>query len=197
VPVSTGSSITIVDSSFKGTVQEVLAALYPGIRFQGAYIWHGQSPVDPHPGTKRGYLQHVTEPGNHGDIWETVTYEYSMHGPYASPTGYAPDGMPIQLPIRDTDEPLGKIRLRTVAPQYRDLRVRDAIMVANQHAAADYARHIAELPDPRRELEAGVAAFHVDTGSWRHDAAPTTPTAYLTYLDSFVIGGRQRSPAAT
>jgi hypothetical protein len=190
VPVRAGSSITIVDSSFKGTVQEVLAALYPGIAFQGAYIWHGPSPADPHPNTKQGYLQHVTD-GGKGNIWETVAYEYSMRGSLSSPTGYSADGTPIQVPIRD-DAPYAGIERRAIASEYRDPTVRDAIMDANRHAAVDYARHVAGQRDPRAELESGVQAFRDGTRSWRHDRQPVAPPRFLRYLDSFVTGGRVR-----
>jgi hypothetical protein len=190
VPTEDGSSITIVDSSFKGTVQEVLAALYPDIEFRGAYIWHGPSPADPHPATKQGYLQHVTD-GGKGNIWETVAYEYSMRGSLSSPTGYGADGSPIQVPIRE-DDPYTGIERRAIASEYRDPTVRDAIMEANRQAAVDYARHVAGQRDPRPELELGVRAFREGTRSWRHDRQPRTPPRFLRYLDSFVTGGRVR-----
>jgi hypothetical protein len=176
-----------VDSSFKGTIQEVLAALYRGTQFRGAYIWHGISRHDPHPGTKHGYLQEVSVPP--GDKWSTVTYEYSMRGSWTSPTGYRPDGSPIQIPIRDDADPLHGINRDGIAPRYRDATVRDAIMEANQQAAVDYARHIAGLSDPHSALEAGVRAFRSDTYSWWHDVPPAISGPVLMYLDSFVTGG--------
>jgi hypothetical protein len=196
VPTAPGSSITIVDSSFKGTVQEMLAALYPDIDFQGAYIWHGPTRGDPHPGTKRGYLQETTTPP--GDIWGTVTYEYSMRGSWTSPTGYRPDGTPIQIPIRADSDPRHKINRDGIAPRYWDATVRDAIMEANQQAAVDYARHIASVPDPSPELEAGVPGVQT-----RYRLLVPRQTAnhvcFVPDLPGFVRRGRWRCgpPGAT
>jgi hypothetical protein len=193
-PLAPGSSVTIVDSSYKGTVQEALAALFPQVTFRGAYIWHGVKPEDPHPGTKLGYLQHVTD-GGPGNGWETVAYEYSMRGPLTSPTGYREDGTPIQIPIREHRKPYAGVTEEAIASRYRDPTVRDAVMEANRQAAVDLARHAAAQADPRRYLEPGLRAFREGTHSFRHHATPTTPAAFLTYLNSFTPGGRRRSPA--
>jgi hypothetical protein len=193
-PLAPGSSITIVDSSYKGTVQEALAALFPHITFQGAYIWHGVKPQDPHPGTKVGYLQHVTN-GGPGNSWETVAYEFSMRGQLTSPTGYREDGTPIQIPIREDSKPYAGVNDEAIAPRYLDPTIRDAIMEANRQAVVDLARYVAGHADPRQYLDAGVRAFREGTESWRKDPTPTTPPAFLTYLDSFAPKGRQRPPA--
>jgi hypothetical protein len=193
VPLEPGSAVTLVDSSFKGTIQEMLAALHPDVAFQGAYIWHGPQPSDPHPGTKRGYLQHVTDCGR-GNIWETVAYEYSMRGSLSSPSGYGPDGDPTQIPIREESNPLHPLRRSVIARRYQDPHVRDAIMEANRLAVIDLARRVALDADSQADLERGVEAFREGTRTWRHDASPTTSPAFLTYLDSFVVGGRRRGP---
>ncbi|TWD83993.1 hypothetical protein FB561_5164 [Kribbella amoyensis] len=60
VPVGRpGSRVTVFDTSFKGTVQELLAAVYPETAFTGRYAFLGESPHDPHPGSKVGYELHL------------------------------------------------------------------------------------------------------------------------------------------
>ncbi len=60
VPVGRpGSRVALVDTSFKGSVQELLAAVYPETEFLGRYAFYGESPDDPHPGSKKGYEVHL------------------------------------------------------------------------------------------------------------------------------------------
>ena len=51
-------AIALVDTSYKGTGQEMLAAAYPTTRFTGHYAFFGAHPDDPHPGTKTGHALH-------------------------------------------------------------------------------------------------------------------------------------------
>ncbi|MGC4941348.1 hypothetical protein [Kribbella sp. DT2] len=62
VPVGRpGSRVTVLDTSFKGTVQELLAAIHPETNFRGKYAFLAESPDDPHPGSKQGYEVHLRQ----------------------------------------------------------------------------------------------------------------------------------------
>jgi hypothetical protein len=216
VPLDEGSAVTIVDSSFKGTVQEILNALFPRISFAGAYIWHGQSAGDPHPGSKTGYATSLADPRPPDAVdpkWETVTYEDTLRGPLASPSGFE-NGRPVQGP-ESGDNPTSGIHRRLIAERFRNApgpvgpgtapraRLRDAILAVNREAISDYARHIASESDPGAELFAGFQAYRRQTWRWMHllmAHPPGVPDRYVTFLDSFVRGGaggthRRRSDA--
>lgn len=53
------SEVHLIDTGYKGSVQEMLSAAYPRTRFQGHYVFFGASPHDPHPGSKKGYALHL------------------------------------------------------------------------------------------------------------------------------------------
>jgi 5,10-methylene-tetrahydrofolate dehydrogenase/methenyl tetrahydrofolate cyclohydrolase len=187
-------AVTVVDSSFKGTVQEMLAALLPNIEFRGDYIWHGEAAADPHPGTKAGYVTHLGQPRLPTDVdpkWETIAYEYSMRGPLSSPVRFGPDGLPEQQWGREEPDALSGLKPQLVDPRYRDPVVRDAVMRVNQVAVADYARHVASIADPRGELEAGFTTYRRDVHAWHADARPGQglPAPLERFLNSFVLDG--------
>jgi hypothetical protein len=188
VPVGpTGGSATIVDSSYRGTTQEILAAIYRDTRFQGAYIWHGETSGDPHPGTKKGYVQHLT-PGSGGTdhIWETLAYENVLRGGRASPTRFS-GGSPWQPPGR-TYRPFEGVNPVGVAPPYQDPVVRDAVLDVNQRAVSDYA--VQHSGQPPAYFDAGFQAFRDDVRTW-WDGGQIDPS-FQQFLVSFSPGpGRQ------
>ncbi|WP_149826082.1 hypothetical protein [Streptomyces tailanensis] len=67
-----GSSVTVVDTSFKGTVQELMSAAYPQTEIQGRYAFLALSPDDPHPEAKQGYVLHQ-EPDA---VWQGLPQPY-------------------------------------------------------------------------------------------------------------------------
>ncbi|WP_371402460.1 hypothetical protein OHA10_31755 [Kribbella sp. NBC_00662] len=123
VPVGRpGSRATVFDTSFKGTVQELLSAVYPETTFTGRYAFLGESPHDPHPGSKKGYEVHLS----------------------AAETR---QGRPLyELPADESMLLEGLSRGR-VSPRLRDLRVREGVKVVNLMAVADLARDVAGLRD--------------------------------------------------
>jgi uncharacterized membrane protein YgcG len=189
VPIDrAGSSVTMVDSSFKGTVQEMLSATFPGTEFQGAYIWHGAAAGDPHPGTKTGYAQHLEwprDPADRGNIWETLVYEDALRGVLSSPARFGPDGQPEQHATRFDDDAMEGLSPARVSDRFADGLVRDAIRDINQRAIEDYARRIAGLEDPDAELAEGFQAFGDQVGNWWRNEGEVNP-AFSEFLDSFV-----------
>ncbi|GAA1882011.1 ABC transporter permease [Streptantibioticus ferralitis] len=153
------SSVTLVDTSFKGTVQEMLAAAYPQTEFNGRYAFFGASPDDPHPGTKRGYAFHREV----DDRWQGIplsqipdeveltfgandgisVIENTLNGPYDSPTAITSSG-PQQQPLRNESQPLAGLNPARVPEQYRDPVVREAVktagLLATHHTAAAVAQ---------------------------------------------------------
>jgi hypothetical protein len=187
-----GSVVTIVDSSFKGTVQEMLAALYPDTEFSGAYIWHGASELDPHPGTKQGYVQNLSadrDRSDRGAIWETLSYEDSMGGPLSSPARFGPDGLPEQHRSSLDGDPLKDLNPVRVAEPYTDGKFRDMVRYLNQRAVGDYARWIAGLPeqDAQLVLREGAATYRSEVWNWWRGDGYVHPD-FRERLDSFVRG---------
>lgn len=111
-------AVTLVDSSLKGTVQELLAAAYPQSGFIGRYAFYAASPDDPHPGNKHGYAVHLRPEQTHqgkglafdvlprdpgltfaqGDALSII--EDTLHGPLDTPVRLTGDG-PSQGGQRD------------------------------------------------------------------------------------------------
>ncbi|MFC5724876.1 hypothetical protein ACFP1Z_32485 [Streptomyces gamaensis] len=201
-----GSTVTVVDSSFKGTVQELLSATYPQTDFQGRYAFFGASPADPHPGTKHGYVIDLpperTAEGRGLPFDElpddpALTFasgvalsviEDTLHGPLDTPLRISALG-PEQPLQRSDGEPLMGFNPVVVPGRYRSPAVREAAKAAALLAVFDHAAETArrrdagencehELMQARREFTRHVRAWiRRDTGA---------DPALKTVLDSLV-----------
>jgi hypothetical protein len=159
------SEITLVDTSFKGTIQELLTALYPQTSLNGRYVFFGASPGDPHPGTKRGYALHLDLPSSNGgsplrDLPDDreltfahrdaiASVEDTLNGAWSSPRrirNLAPD----QSTDARTNQAVGINPLR-VARLYADPGVRRAVKALALVTTKQYADLFAE----RRDLGEG------------------------------------------
>lgn len=198
-----GSKITLVDTSYKGTVQELLAAIYPQTSFQGRYAFFGASPHDPHPGTKRGYVVHLEADQSSGgrpvdalpeDLSLTFSQqeaigiiEETMHGTQSSPKAFGVDG-PVQQPQRFEPSPSQGINPVRVSPAYRDPVIREGVKDINHHAVHDYARSINRRQqlgeDWRSRLDSDFARFQHQAREWvgHGDVDPD----FAEVMDSFV-----------
>ena len=202
-----GSEVILVDTSYKGTVQELLAALYPDTTFSGRYAFFGASPLDPHPGTKTGYALHLeADASNAGrpvrdlPVEQALTFanadaigviEETLHGDLSSPRGFSSDGAPAQQPQRYEPVPRG-LNPTLVSPAMADPLVREGVKAANLLAVADYAVHIADVRrdggDPRAELTAGSDRFRDQVRQWVSRSTGVDP-AFREVMDSFVRRG--------
>lgn len=195
------SSITVVDTSLKGTVQELMAALYPDTKFQGRYAFFADSPDDPHPGTKVGYAVH--RPDN--EIWRTYVeltenpadtfaardaiacIEYTLNGPLTSPRRFTAQG-PVQAPQRQEPNQLTGINPGLIAEPYKDPAVREASKAAALLAVHDTASQVARThrgQDPIPELRTARTRFTEQVRSWIARTGDVDPKLG-TFLDSFV-----------
>lgn len=180
-----GSSVTVVDTSFKGTVQELMSAAYPQTEIQGRYAFLALSPDDPHPEAKKGYVFHQ-EPDA---VWQGLPQPYlpeqrsqtfgnqdalgvieeTLHGPMGSPRSVTAQG-PQQLPQQLDQQPLVGINPALVAEQYRDPKVREAVKVAAILAVHDSAVEAARMRDAGRdwkgELQQARDKFTDQVRSW-------------------------------
>ncbi|PXX71332.1 hypothetical protein DFR70_101754 [Nocardia tenerifensis] len=192
-----GSTIILVDSSFKGTVQELLSATYPDVEFRGRYLIFGESPNDPHPGSKAGYALHQSVDRAAPDLDAdpaaiftekdaVLAIEHILRGPYSKAVRFGPDRQPAQ---ELESPPLDQINPLDVAPSYADANVRLAVMEANQLAVGDYAEHIAGLRrgggDWHNELATKSETFLRQVRSWVTRNSDTDP-AFAELCDSFV-----------
>lgn len=179
VPLRPGAALTLVDTSYKGSTQELLAALRPDLDLRGRYLAHGASPHDPHPGSKTGYLLHLEADRSSGgrpvrDLppdprltlsWQEAigTLEETLGGPLAgsAPSSrgrrHRPDGvMPVGALLRG-------LHPGRVARPYRDPAVREAVKRVTRVAVADHARWIVAV-----QRDSGAARELLDAGLVRH-----------------------------
>ncbi|MGW5188706.1 hypothetical protein ACWEOO_05595 [Kribbella sp. NPDC004138] len=162
-----GSRVALVDTSFKGSAQELLAAVYPETEFVGRYAFHGESPDDPHPGSKKGYEVH------------------DATGPVQSGQRHDPDPLKglsrarLAPRLRDprVREGVKVMNLKAVADLARDAAVlRDA--------GGNY----------RRGLEDGAGRYRGELRAWIEGRA--TDPRPAEFLDSFVYRADNRQVQA-
>ncbi|ULR52766.1 ABC transporter permease [Streptomyces deccanensis] len=201
------TSVTVVDTSFKGTVQELMTAAYPQTEIQGRYAFLALSPDDPHPEAKQGYVFHQ-EPDA---VWQGLPQSYlpeqrsqtfgnqdalgvieeTLHGPMGSPVNITAQG-PHQLPQQFDPQPLVGINPVRVADQYRDPKVREAVKAAAVLAVHDSAVETARSRDAGRdwkgELQQSRERFTDQVRSWVSRDGQTDGRL-STVLDSFVRRG--------
>ncbi len=197
--------IVLIDTSFKGTVQELMTGVYPATKFQGRYVFYGQSPHDPHPGTKTGYAVHLGADHSAGgrptsgqpyDRASTLSHqdaigavEETLHGSWSSPKRISPSDGPEQYRLREDPDPLDGLNPIRVAEPYRDPLVREASYDAALLAVAHYADHISQqrtnYVDTRNELQTGFDRYTERIRSWICGDSVDDP-GFATVLDSFV-----------
>jgi hypothetical protein len=204
IPVGFASShVTLVDTSYKGTVQELLAAIYPTTTFDGRYAFFAESPNDPHPGTKTGYGLHLNTAVSNGGIPTTNlptddsqifshqdalgSIEETLHGPKSSPK-HIDAGHPYQIDLRMEIDPLDGLVPTIVSPHLRDGKIRESIMQINLIAIRNYAKEKAEQRslkmDYRTDLENSAQRYQTQIRSWITGA--TVDSKLREFLDSFV-----------
>ncbi len=198
------SSVTLVDTSFKGTVQELMTEAYPETRFTGRYAFLSKSPDDPRPGAKTGYVFHQEA----GEKWKGLptddlpeevaqtfgnkdalgVIEETMHGPLDSPRRIDEQG-PDQRRQRDIPNPAEGINPVKVSPEYRSPKVREAVkdvaLEAVKDVAGDYARKRDAGQDWKGELMRAREAFTHEVRAWV-GREPTQDPRLSPLLDSFV-----------
>lgn len=151
-----GSRVTLVDSSFKGTVQELLSAAYERTHFHGRYAFLGAAPDDPRPERKQGYVVHLraeqTGEGKgypfddlHPDMaWTFASkepinvIEDCLNGPLDTPRRMTGAGPPQRLQ-RDDPESFRGFNPLLVPQRFRDPVTREAIKAAALLAVYDAA----------------------------------------------------------
>ncbi|HUQ59397.1 toxin glutamine deamidase domain-containing protein [Lentzea sp.] len=213
VPIHSGGGISLVDTSYKGTVQEMLTAAYPDPEFQGHYAFHGQSPGDPHPDAKKGYLVDL-EPEDGGgkplrelsdDPGRTFAHqdaigviEETLHGTMSSPRRIDDDG-PVQQPQRFEDDLTRGINPMKIAEPFSDPAVREGAKAMSLRAVVDVAREMAELRADggawRDELAARAEHGRDQVRSWVAEDSGTDPR-FREVMDSLVRRGDKGAVAA-
>jgi len=198
-----GSRVTVFDTSFKGTVQELLSAVYPETTFTGRYAFFGESPYDPHPGSKQGYEVHLpaaaTREGKPfyelpDDESKTFAHQLAINsieelldGPWTSPVRIG-RGIPEQR--LQHQEPAMVIGLNPVriSARLRSPTVREGVKVVNLLAVADRARLAAETRDAglayRPQLEEQARRYRGQLRAWIA-GRPADPRL-TEFLDAFV-----------
>lgn len=156
--------VVIVDTGYKGSIQEMLAAAYPDVSFTGHYVFYSAAPDDPHPGTKRG---HVFDAGAgpaaggralRGDLPRDLSLTFAHHeaivaveellqGSQLSPTAMDPTGRPRLRRARRTDEPYEGLNPVLIGEEFTDPAFREGVLAFNVFAVSRLARRIAAHVD--------------------------------------------------
>jgi hypothetical protein len=197
------SKVTLVDSSFKGTVQELLSAAYARTHFQGRYAFYGAAPGDPHPGSKVGYVVNLQDPDLTGEgqglpfrelpAEPSLTFacneairviEDTLHGPLGSPTGLTPVG-PRQQPQSESGLPLRGLNPALVMSGLRDPRAYEAAKAAALVAVHDAARAAHDQPSGFKTLSAHRELFTREVRTWLVERDASDPPLRAV-LDSMV-----------
>jgi hypothetical protein len=204
VPVGRpGSRVSLFDTSFKGTVQELLAAAYPETTFTGRYAFLGESPYDPHPGSKKGYEVHLSAAESRqgrpfyvlpADESKTFAHQLALNsieelldGPMSSPVRIGSKG-PEQTGQHHHPSLLEGLSRGRVSPRLRKLRVREGVKVVNLLAVADLAQDVATLRnaggDYRSWLDDWASRYRTEIRAWI--GGRSTDPRLAEFLDSFV-----------
>ena len=214
VPVGRpGSRVALVDTSFKGSVQELLAAVYPETGFLGRYAFYGESPDDPHPGSKKGYEVHLSAAETNGgralevlpaDEAKTFGHRIAVHsvekllnGPMTSPERMGVHG-PEQAGQRHEQDALRGISRGRLSARLEEPAVRECVKVMNLKAVSDLARDCAVLRDAggnyRVRLDDGAARYRQEIRAWISSRPADQRLAE--FLDSFVYRSDNRQVEA-
>ncbi|MEU0540323.1 ADP-ribosyltransferase [Nocardia sp. NPDC005978] len=200
-----GSDVALVDTSYKGTVQELLNAIFPETNFQGHFMFYAASPADQHPDNKVGYaLDLDVENGNRGypvsempaDPAKTFqqqdalgSIEEVFHGPLGSPKSIGPDGLPSQELQRFESDPLVGLNPATVADKFSDPLVREAAkrvaLLPIAQIAHDIATQRAAGIDVDADLQAGYDNYVNQVRAWV-EGDPSVDPKFAEVMDSFV-----------
>lgn len=207
VPVGRPDSrVTVFDTSYKGTVQELLSAVYPETTFNGRYAFLGESPHDPHPGTKKGYEVHLSAaesrqgrpfyvlPTDHSKTFAHQlainSVEELLDGPMTSPVRIGAKG-PAQTGQRNAPDLLAGLSRGRVSPRLESLRVREGVKVVNLLAVADRAQDAVSARDAGRDycphLEHDALRYRDEIRQWI--SGGDTDPRLGEFLDSFVHRG--------
>ncbi|WP_406300036.1 ABC transporter permease [Embleya sp. NBC_00888] len=197
------SAVTLVDSSFKGTVQELLTAAYPQTDFQGRYAFFGTAPFDARPHKKLGYVVHLSAeqtgegrgvplaelPADPALTFATQEAIYSiedtLHGALGSPIGLSAQG-PVQQPQRH-DPLLRGYNPLLVPDRFRSPMTREAVKAAALLAVRDAAVEAAAMrgrPEEAGWLKQNREGFTSEVRKWI-ERSPQTDPRLKTVLDSF------------
>lgn len=198
-----GSRVTVFDTSFKGTVQELLAATYPETTFTGRYAFLGESPYDPHPGSKKGYELHLSaaesrqgRPFYDLPAGESKTFAHEvalnsieelLDGPMSSPVRIGAQG-PEQTGQRHHPLLLEGLSRGRVSRRLQALDVREGVKVANLLAVVDLAEDVASVRDAggdyRGWLDEWSRRYRTELRAWIRGGS--TNARLAEFLDSFV-----------
>jgi hypothetical protein len=158
--------VILVDTGYKGSIQEMLAAAYPDVRFHGLYVFHAASGDDPHPGSKRGYILHLDAEAGHGgralrgalpeDPALTfahheaiVAVEELLQGSQLSPRRLDPAGRPRLLRARRSENHFEGLSPARISAEFCGAAFREAVLSFNVVSVSNLARVIAEKFDAR------------------------------------------------
>ncbi|MGI5271744.1 hypothetical protein ACQEUU_21510 [Nonomuraea sp. CA-218870] len=195
IPIKSARAvITIVDTGYRGSVQEMLAAIHPLRSFRGRLAFYGESANDPHPGSKMGYVMQYSKEKNPEPFADDIQYftmyfvESTLHGRFTSPPLLDETG-PVQRLQRFEPDPLSGLNPVRVSERFRDPVTREIAQDVGLTALRHYAERIALMmerdEDWRGELDRGIERYRSQVRSWVLGLGPDPRFAEV--ADAFVM----------
>jgi len=192
-----GAEFVLVDTGYKGSIQEMLAAAFPTAKFHGCYVFCGESPDDPHPGTKKGYALHLHAENSFGGrairdhLLDDPDLTFAHHDAIVA----------VEELLKGADSPasasakpgnescLAGLNPIRVAHEYTTNSVREAVLAMVLRATSDYAALYAATQGPairiaRAALAEGAERLRRELHDWM--ARRPGHSALRRLLDSFV-----------
>lgn len=182
VPIGApGSVIHLVDTGLKGSIQEMLSALYPQTVFHGHLAFHAAGADDPHPGSKRGYVLHLDGPDSGSGAalrgalpsdramtfhhrHAILAVERLVQGSHCSPERFGPNGQPFAPRARHDPAPTRDIDPSRIVPPYGEPRLREGVRSMVTLGICRYAAALAEriTSDPEWLDTAAESAWYAE-----------------------------------
>lgn len=135
----------VIDTGYKGSIQEMLAAAFPQVTFRGMYLFHAATDAATSP--KKGYVLDLDpERGRNGEairdrVIDNEDLTFAHHDGIVAIEELLCGGLDIII----AEDPLEGINPSTIAAHYRPRSVRLAVFTASQLAVADYAARLRTL----------------------------------------------------
>ncbi|QQQ75473.1 hypothetical protein IOD16_30955 [Saccharothrix sp. 6-C] len=144
-PKDAVDDFVVIDTGYKGSIQEMLAAAYPQVTFRGLYVFHAATSSARSP--KKGYVLDLdAKRGFNGAaitrrVVDDPTLTFAHHDGIVAVEEMLSGGLDSVVAA----DPLEGISPRRIDAKFRSRQVRYAVFTVSQLAVADYAADIRRL----------------------------------------------------
>lgn len=181
--------IILIDTGYKGSIQEMLTASYPNAEFHGLYAFH--SAAGSTLSSKKGFALHLDSTHGFGGvaIRDCVIDDPALTFAHHDAIVAVEELLRGESETATMSNPLDGLNPIKVAPQYAERNVRRATLAVHQLAVAAYGTRIVEAQHARpdtwyEDLNIAAQRLPSELHAWLTDRQ--VEPALRTILDSFV-----------